>query len=192
MLWDHASGKCICEMCTMIPFHLRRPIMRGRGGVKVVGRRDAMVKRISNASLARTAAAHCIVHVLYICQRRHVIIVLYCIAPVELKGRSPQALQARPRKAQCSLFVTLAIVPGLISPQIRVVTPILAGQHNKNPVKHPAQRPWRIQSKGCCKQKYILQLTSHRYEYVKNFEQTDVLLPSTWIVVRIDGRGFHK
>jgi hypothetical protein len=31
-----------------------------------------------------------------------------------------------------------------------------------------------------------------RFEYVKNFEQPDVLLPNTWIVVRIDGRGFHK
>jgi hypothetical protein len=31
-----------------------------------------------------------------------------------------------------------------------------------------------------------------RYEYVKSFEQSDLLLPNTWIVVRIDGRGFHK
>ncbi|OKP06280.1 tRNA(His) guanylyltransferase [Penicillium subrubescens] len=31
-----------------------------------------------------------------------------------------------------------------------------------------------------------------RFEYVKDFEQPDVLLPNTWIVVRIDGRGFHK
>lgn len=31
-----------------------------------------------------------------------------------------------------------------------------------------------------------------RYEYVKAFEQPDILLPNTWIVVRIDGRGFHK
>jgi tRNA(His) guanylyltransferase len=27
---------------------------------------------------------------------------------------------------------------------------------------------------------------------VKNFEQDDRLLPNTWIVIRIDGRGFHK
>lgn len=32
----------------------------------------------------------------------------------------------------------------------------------------------------------------HRYEYVKQFEQPDGLLPNAWIVVRIDGRGFHK
>lgn len=31
-----------------------------------------------------------------------------------------------------------------------------------------------------------------RYEYVKTFERPDTLLPNTWIVVRIDGRGFHK
>ncbi|TAQ90739.1 hypothetical protein B7494_g903 [Chlorociboria aeruginascens] len=30
------------------------------------------------------------------------------------------------------------------------------------------------------------------YEYVKAFEQPDLLLPNTWIVVRVDGRGFHR
>ncbi|GAB0494392.1 hypothetical protein MMPV_005685 [Pyropia vietnamensis] len=30
-----------------------------------------------------------------------------------------------------------------------------------------------------------------KYEYVKMFEQPDTLLPSTWIVVRLDGRSFH-
>jgi hypothetical protein len=35
-------------------------------------------------------------------------------------------------------------------------------------------------------------LMIYRFEYVRNFEQPDVLLPNTWIVVRIDGRGFHK
>lgn len=30
-----------------------------------------------------------------------------------------------------------------------------------------------------------------KYEYVKTFEQPDTLLPSTWIVVRLDGRSFH-
>jgi hypothetical protein len=33
---------------------------------------------------------------------------------------------------------------------------------------------------------------SARYEYVRNFEQPDILLANTWIVVRIDGRGFSK
>lgn len=35
-------------------------------------------------------------------------------------------------------------------------------------------------------------MANSKYEYVRNFEQLDVLLPNTWIVVRIDGRGFHK
>nr|CAH8849294.1 unnamed protein product [Trichobilharzia regenti] len=30
------------------------------------------------------------------------------------------------------------------------------------------------------------------YEYVRNFELMDQCLPSTWIVVRLDGQGFHK
>ena len=30
------------------------------------------------------------------------------------------------------------------------------------------------------------------FEYVRNFELSDVLPPSNWIVVRIDGRGFSK
>ncbi|OAA62053.1 tRNAHis guanylyltransferase, eukarya [Niveomyces insectorum RCEF 264] len=35
-------------------------------------------------------------------------------------------------------------------------------------------------------------LIQPRYEYVRHFEQPDQLLPNTWIVVRIDGRGFTK
>lgn len=31
-----------------------------------------------------------------------------------------------------------------------------------------------------------------RFEYVKKFEQNDQLLRDCWIVVRIDGKGFHK
>lgn len=31
-----------------------------------------------------------------------------------------------------------------------------------------------------------------KYEYVKNFEFNDKILHNTWIVVRIDGKGFHK
>ncbi|KNE56537.1 hypothetical protein AMAG_02337 [Allomyces macrogynus ATCC 38327] len=31
-----------------------------------------------------------------------------------------------------------------------------------------------------------------KYEYVKAFEREDKLLPNTWIVVRVDGKGFHK
>ncbi|KAH6657748.1 tRNA guanylyltransferase [Truncatella angustata] len=35
-------------------------------------------------------------------------------------------------------------------------------------------------------------MANSRFEYVKAFEQTDYLLPNTWVVVRIDGRGFTK
>ncbi|KAI1342824.1 Thg1 C terminal domain-containing protein [Xylariaceae sp. FL0016] len=35
-------------------------------------------------------------------------------------------------------------------------------------------------------------MANSRFEYVKQFEQNDYLLPNTWIVVRLDGRGFTK
>ncbi|CAI5996548.1 unnamed protein product [Closterium sp. NIES-65] len=35
-------------------------------------------------------------------------------------------------------------------------------------------------------------MANSRYEYVKQFEQPDRLLPHCWIVIRIDGRGFSK
>jgi tRNA(His) guanylyltransferase len=35
-------------------------------------------------------------------------------------------------------------------------------------------------------------MANSKFEYVKAFERDDRILPSTWIVVRIDGRGFHK
>ena len=35
-------------------------------------------------------------------------------------------------------------------------------------------------------------MLTNRYEYVRFFEQPDTLLPNTWIIVRIDGRGFTK
>lgn len=31
-----------------------------------------------------------------------------------------------------------------------------------------------------------------RYEYVKGYEREDCVLPNVWIVVRVDGKGFHK
>ena len=35
-------------------------------------------------------------------------------------------------------------------------------------------------------------MAKSKYEYVKKFEQQDACLPNCWIVVRIDGRAFHK
>ena len=34
-------------------------------------------------------------------------------------------------------------------------------------------------------------MAKSRFEYVKLFEKDDTLLPNTWIVLRLDGRGFH-
>lgn len=35
-------------------------------------------------------------------------------------------------------------------------------------------------------------MAKSRFEYVKNFETDDALLPACWIVIRIDGKGFTK
>ncbi|KAI9146175.1 Thg1 C terminal domain-containing protein, partial [Paraphysoderma sedebokerense] len=35
-------------------------------------------------------------------------------------------------------------------------------------------------------------MANSKFEYVKAFEKEDILLPNTYIVVRIDGKGFHK
>jgi tRNA(His) 5'-end guanylyltransferase len=35
-------------------------------------------------------------------------------------------------------------------------------------------------------------MANSRFEYVRNFELADNLLPSTYLVVRIDGKGFHR
>lgn len=35
-------------------------------------------------------------------------------------------------------------------------------------------------------------MANSKYEYVKLFENDPVVLPNCWLVVRIDGRGFHK
>lgn len=35
-------------------------------------------------------------------------------------------------------------------------------------------------------------MAKSRFEYVKSFEQNDSCLPNCWLVVRIDGKGFHR
>ena len=35
-------------------------------------------------------------------------------------------------------------------------------------------------------------MANSRFEYVRDFELPDALLPHCWIVVRIDGKGFTK
>ena len=35
-------------------------------------------------------------------------------------------------------------------------------------------------------------MAQSKFEYTRKFEADDKLLPNAWIVVRIDGKGFHK
>ncbi|GIY75762.1 probable tRNA(His) guanylyltransferase [Caerostris darwini] len=35
-------------------------------------------------------------------------------------------------------------------------------------------------------------MAKSKFEYVKEFENLDIVCPNTWIVVRIDGKNFHK
>lgn len=35
-------------------------------------------------------------------------------------------------------------------------------------------------------------MAKSRFEYVRNYELPDALMPNTFIVIRVDGRGFHK
>ena len=35
-------------------------------------------------------------------------------------------------------------------------------------------------------------MANSRFEYVKQFENQETLLPNCWIVCRVDGRSFHK
>lgn len=37
-----------------------------------------------------------------------------------------------------------------------------------------------------------LTMANSRFDYVRTFETEDSLLPNCWMVVRIDGKGFHK
>lgn len=35
-------------------------------------------------------------------------------------------------------------------------------------------------------------MANSKYDYVKQFEQNDSCLPNSWIIIRVDGKGFHK
>lgn len=35
-------------------------------------------------------------------------------------------------------------------------------------------------------------MAKSRFEYVKSYELPDPLMPNAYIIVRVDGRGFHK
>jgi tRNA(His) guanylyltransferase len=35
-------------------------------------------------------------------------------------------------------------------------------------------------------------MAKSKFEYVKQFEMDDTILPGTYLILRIDGRSFHK
>ena len=37
-----------------------------------------------------------------------------------------------------------------------------------------------------------ISMAKSKYEYVKKFEREEMCLPETWMVLRLDGRCFHK
>lgn len=39
---------------------------------------------------------------------------------------------------------------------------------------------------------HTAKMAKSKFEYVKFFESDEKILPNTWIVVRVDGKGFHK
>ncbi|XP_055915296.1 probable tRNA(His) guanylyltransferase [Eupeodes corollae] len=39
---------------------------------------------------------------------------------------------------------------------------------------------------------HLFPMACSRYEYVKDFELDDTIMPNVWIVIRLDGKGFHK
>lgn len=40
--------------------------------------------------------------------------------------------------------------------------------------------------------KEVIVMAKSQFEYVRAFEEQDSSLPNTWMVVRLDGRGFHR
>jgi tRNA(His) guanylyltransferase len=36
-----------------------------------------------------------------------------------------------------------------------------------------------------------VKMAGSKYSYVRNFELPDAILPSTYLVIRLDGKGFH-
>lgn len=54
-------------------------------------------------------------------------------------------------------------------------------------------RPFRSLNKLLTKQSgSFTKMAKSKYEYVRKFESDEILLPDCWIVVRIDGKSFHK
>lgn len=39
---------------------------------------------------------------------------------------------------------------------------------------------------------FLCAMAGSRFEYVRRYEITDVAIPNTYLIVRIDGKGFHR
>ncbi len=44
----------------------------------------------------------------------------------------------------------------------------------------------------CAEYSTTCTMANSKYDYVRSYESDDRLLPNAWIVVRVDGKGFHK
>ncbi|XP_061312787.1 probable tRNA(His) guanylyltransferase isoform X1 [Pezoporus flaviventris] len=49
---------------------------------------------------------------------------------------------------------------------------------------------WACSLRGRCRR--LLSMAKSKFEYVRDFEADDTCLPNCWIVVRLDGRNFHR
>ncbi|NWJ09643.1 THG1 guanylyltransferase, partial [Crypturellus undulatus] len=57
-------------------------------------------------------------------------------------------------------------------------------------------RGWRSAAAACARRlgspSRVPSMAKSKFEYVRDFEADDALLPNCWIVVRLDGRNFHR
>ena len=53
-------------------------------------------------------------------------------------------------------------------------------------------RTWRTCSSVRFLVSFSGRMAKSKYEYVRKFEQNDACLLNTWIVVRLDGKCFHR
>ncbi|RHZ17319.1 hypothetical protein DYB37_006467, partial [Aphanomyces astaci] len=66
------------------------------------------------------------------------------------------------------------------------------GRHLDEPaLRREDEQGQRVTFRGILEPRAVVMANS-RFEYVRNFELPDQVLLNTWIVVRVDGRGFHK
>jgi hypothetical protein len=70
--------------------------------------------------------------------------------------------------------------------------PLRCTQHSAADARSCAYRSARACAAARAGARAAATLAHSRFAYVRGFEAADALLPHTWIVVRIDGKGFTK